>query len=81
MREPPEKIQALKNRWLLDHSFGLMRPALIEALRALQDGDRNWPNYLCDFSNSSEDGNAHSVCGANFSSFAEKLPQFSFNPA
>ena len=68
MHESPEKIQALKDRWLLDHAFGLMRPALIEALHALQDGDRNWPEYLRDVPYSSEVDDGRDLRGVDFSS-------------
>lgn len=42
MEDSPEKIEKLKERWMLDPSSGLIRPALIEALRALQNGEKNW---------------------------------------
>ncbi len=68
MRESPEKIQALKDRWFLDHAFGLMRPALIEALHALQEGDRNWHEFLRDVPYSNEVDDGRDLRGVDFSS-------------
>jgi hypothetical protein len=68
MPETPEKIEALKNRWLLDPSFGLMRPQLIEALRAIQDGDRHWEEHLEGVPYADEIENGRDLRGVDFSS-------------
>jgi hypothetical protein len=67
MKDTPEKIQALKDRWLLDPAFGLIRPSLVEALRALQDGETRWEEYLEDVPFSQETDNGRDLRGVDLS--------------
>jgi uncharacterized protein YjbI with pentapeptide repeats len=67
MRDSPEKIQALKDRWMLDPAFGLIRPSLVEALRALQDGETRWEEYLEDVPFAQETDNGRDLRGVDFS--------------
>ncbi len=73
MGDSPEKIEKLKDRWLLDPSSGLIRPALIEAMRALQDGDRDWERHLETVPYTDEIQNGRDLRGVDFSSLRWSL--------
>ncbi|MCD6282074.1 pentapeptide repeat-containing protein [bacterium] len=68
MDDSPEKIEKLKERWMLDPSSGIIRPALIEALRALQDGEKDWERHLETVPYTDEITTGRDLRGVDFSS-------------
>jgi len=68
MKDSPKKIEELKARWMLDPNLGLVRPALIEALRALQEGKPNWQEFLEDVPFTHEIEDRRDLRGVDFSS-------------